>query len=66
MLKRKMEQVEVYVKRDQVFISQQDSSAGDEQMVVLSPHQIDILVQWLQEAKAEALEYPVREDEEPE
>jgi hypothetical protein len=58
MLKRKMEPVAVWVEKGQVVISQQDTSAGDEQMVILSPDQIDTFVQWLQEAKAEALKGP--------
>ena len=52
---KKMEEVEVYVGDDgSVILKQPNPSKGDS-IITLNPLQIDIVVEWLKEAKEEAL-----------
>jgi len=50
-----MEALEVFVTKEGHVAIAQESAIDDTEVVRVSPHQIDVLISWLQEAKAEAL-----------
>jgi len=52
---KKMEEVEVYVGEDGSVIMKQPNPSRGDSTIVLNPLQIDIVVEWLKEAKEEAL-----------
>lgn len=52
---KKMEEVEVYVGDDGNVIMKQPNPTKEAALIVLNPLQIDIVVEWLKEAKEEAL-----------
>jgi hypothetical protein len=52
---KKMEEVEVYVGDDGSVIMKQPNPSQGDAIIVLNPLQIDIVVEWLREAKEEAL-----------
>ena len=52
---KKMEEVEVYVGDDGSVIMKQPNPSKGDATIVLNPLQIDIVVEWLKEAKEEAL-----------
>jgi hypothetical protein len=52
---KKMEEVEVYVGEDNIVIMKQPNPSRGDSTIVLNPLQIDIVIEWLKEAKEEAL-----------
>jgi len=50
-----MEEVEVYVGDDNSVILKQPNPTKGDAVIILNPLQIDIVVEWLREAKEEAL-----------
>ena len=52
---KRMEEVEVYVGDDGSVIMKQPNPSKGDSTIVLNPLQIDIVVEWLKEAKEEAL-----------
>jgi Flp pilus assembly CpaF family ATPase len=51
-----MEPIEVYLnKNGEVCISQEYSSMEEKHIIALNPSQVDVVIQWLKEVKAEAL-----------
>jgi len=52
---KKMEEVEVYVGDDNSVILKQPNPTKGDAVIILNPLQIDIVVEWLREAKEEAL-----------
>ncbi len=56
-MEKKMEAVTVYVSDDNNVCIKDDYDYGDEEhIIVLNPDQIDTIIQWLKEAKSEALQ----------
>ena len=57
MADRSMDAVEVYVSQGHMVVIKQDSAMLQETShITLHPDQIETVIRWLQEAKAEALE----------
>ena len=52
---KRMEEVEVYVGEDNSVIMKQPNPSRGDSTIVLNPLQIDIVIEWLKEAKEEAL-----------
>ncbi len=52
---KKMEEVEVYIGDDGSVIMKQPNPSKGDATIVLNPLQIDIVIEWLKEAKEEAL-----------
>lgn len=55
-MNRKMEPIEVYVGNEGHVVMKQDGYPGDDNVIFVSPHQVDTLIEWLKVTKAEALE----------
>ena len=55
-MRKVMEAVTVYVTGNTVCIQDQGYSEEDVSTIYLGPHQIDTLIEWLKEAKEEALQ----------
>jgi hypothetical protein len=54
-MNKKMEPVEVYVSDSNFVCIKTDDYGGGEQIILLHPSQIDLLIEWLNEAKTEAM-----------
>jgi hypothetical protein len=54
-MNKKMEPVEVYVSDSNFVCIKTDDYGGGEQIILLHPSQIDLLIEWLYEAKTEAM-----------
>jgi hypothetical protein len=52
---KKMEEVEAYVGEDGSVVLKQPNPTKEDSIIILNPLQIDIVVEWLREAKEEAL-----------
>jgi len=55
-MEKRMEAVTVYVSDTKNVCIKGDEYDGVESVIVLNPNQIDTIIQWLKEAKSEALQ----------
>ena len=55
-MEKKMEAVTVYVSDTNNVCIKNDDHYGEESVIVVNHNQIDTLIQWLKEAKSEALQ----------
>ena len=59
-MKKRMEEVEVRTEKGAIYIEQPVFGQNDPACILISPEQIDMLVNWLQEAKEEAMKGEVK------
>ena len=55
-MEKRMEAVTVYVSDNNNVCIKDDDYGDGEHIIVLNPNQIDTIIQWLKEAKSEALQ----------
>ncbi|MBW8017134.1 MAG: hypothetical protein FVQ82_13190 [Planctomycetes bacterium] len=57
-MKKKMEELEVYVSEENnvCIKGSYDIHAEVDSIVIMNPEQVDVVIQWLQEAKSEAMQ----------
>ena len=54
-MEKRMEAVTVYVSETNYVCIKGDDYGGGEPVIILDPNQVDTVIQWLKEAKTEAL-----------
>jgi len=52
-MEKRAEQFAVSTNKDEIVISQERFGDDEDDIVVVTPEQIDLLIQWIQEARAE-------------
>ena len=50
-MEKRMEQIKVYISDDNHVCIEQDNFQNDDSHIAVCPEQVDILIQWLKEAK---------------
>ena len=55
-MEKGMEAVTVYVSDKNNVCIKGEAYGNEEPIIILNPHQIDAIIQWLKEAKSEALQ----------
>ncbi len=55
-MERRMESLEVFMNKSNTVSIQQDRDRDDPAIVTIHPDQVDTLIKWLQEVRAEILE----------
>jgi hypothetical protein len=52
-MKKTMEAITIRTAEKEIVIEQEDTSSNEPNIIGISPDQVDVIVKWLQEAKAE-------------
>ena len=58
-MKKEMFEIEIDTRQGKIYLTQPYPAGGEEHIVIIDPDQVDTLIKWLEEARAEIKGNPI-------